>query len=152
MPKDLKNAKIITTYKNKGDRGDCNSYRGISLLSATGKVLARILLKRLQQLAEQVLVYPESQCGFRAQHSTIDMFFAVRQLQENREQRQPLYLSFVDFTKAFDLVNRTSLFTVLRKSGFPPTLLALIKAFHDDMMAGVQFDDNLSDHFHIQRV
>ena len=46
-------------------------------------------LARLQKLAERV--YSESQCGFRAERSTIDMVFSVRQVQENcREQQIPL--------------------------------------------------------------
>ena len=65
VPQDMKDAKIVTLYKNKGDKSDCNNYRGISLLSIVGKVFARVLLVRLQQLAERV--YPESQCGFRAE-------------------------------------------------------------------------------------
>ena len=115
----MRDAKIVTLYKNKGDRGDCNNFRGISLLSITGKVFARVVLNRLQKLAEKV--YPESQCGFRASRSTIDMVFSVRQLQEKcREQRRPLYLAFIDLTKAFDLVSRTGLFALLQKIGCPP--------------------------------
>ena len=71
----MKNANIITLYKNKGDRGDCNNYRGISLLNVVGKLLARVVLKRLQVLADRV--YPESQCGFRANRSTTDMVFSL---------------------------------------------------------------------------
>lgn len=48
----MKDANIITLYKNKVDRSDCNNYRGITLLSIVGKLFARITLKRLQVLAE----------------------------------------------------------------------------------------------------
>ena len=44
VPHDMHGAKIVTLYKNKGDRSDCNSYRGISLLSIVGKVFARVIL------------------------------------------------------------------------------------------------------------
>ena len=119
VPHDMRDAKIITLYKNKGERSDCNNYRGISLLSIVGKAFARVLLNRLQVLAERV--YPEAQCGFRAARSTIDMVFSVRQLQEKcREQRQPLYLAFIDLTKAFDLVSRDGLFSLLQRIGCPP--------------------------------
>lgn len=51
------------------------------------------------------------------------MIFAVRQLQEkSREQRQPLYMAFVDLAKAFDYVDRDSLFLELQKAGCPPTI------------------------------
>ena len=36
VPLDFENAKITTLYKNKGERGYCNNYHGISLLSVTG--------------------------------------------------------------------------------------------------------------------
>ena len=52
VPQDMKDANIITLYKNKVDRSDCNNYRGITLLSIVGKLFARITLKRLQVLAE----------------------------------------------------------------------------------------------------
>ena len=88
VPQDMCDANIITLYKNKGDRSDCNNYRGISLHSIVGKTFACVMLNRLQTLAE--CVYPEAQCGFRAQRSTIDMIFSLRQLQEKcREQTPP---------------------------------------------------------------
>ena len=47
---------IITLYKNKGDRNDCNNYQDISLLSIVRKLFASVALKHLQVLA--VRVYP----------------------------------------------------------------------------------------------
>ena len=90
-----------TRPKDKGHRSDCNTHRGISLLSITGKAFARVVLNRLQKLAKRV--YPEAQCGFKAGRSTIDMIFSLRLLQEKcREQRNPLYIAFIDLSKAFE--------------------------------------------------
>ena len=101
----MRDANIVTLYKNKGDRGDYNNYRGISLLNIVGKLFAKVVLMKLRVLAERI--YPESQCGFRAKRATIDMIFSLRQLQEKcREQGKPLYVAFIDLTKAFDLVSR----------------------------------------------
>ena len=109
---DTRDSNIITLYKNKGERNDCNNYRGISLLIIVGKVFTRVILIRLQKLAERI--YPDSQCGFRAEQSTIDMVFSLRQLQEKcREQHMPMHIAFIDLTKAFDLVSRDGLFKVL---------------------------------------
>lgn len=149
IPQDMRDAKIVTLYKNKGERSDCNNYRGISLLSIVGKAFARVVLSKLQLLADRV--YPESQCGFRAERSTIDMVFSLRQLQEKcREQRRPLYLAFIDLTKAFDLVSRNGLFALLERIGCPPKLLKMITSFHDDMYGTVQFDGSSSDPFPIK--
>ena len=139
IPQDMRDANIVTFYKNKGDRSDCNNYRGISLLSIVGKVFARVVLNRLQSLASRV--YPESQCGVRAGRSTVDMIFSLRQLQEKcRDQQQPLFIAFVDLTKAFDLVSRSGLFQILQKIGCPPNLLVVITSFHQDMQSTVCFD------------
>ena len=149
VPQDMRDAKVITLYKNKGERSDCNNYRGISLLSIVGKVFARVVLARLQTLASTV--YPEAQCGFRSERSTIDMIFATRQIQEKCvEQQMPLYIAFIDLTKAFDLVSRTGLFEILLRIGCPPTLLNLIISYHKDMEGVISFDGDESDPFPIK--
>lgn len=76
VPQEMRDSIITTLYRNKGARCDCNNYRGISLPCIAGKLFARVALRRLQQLAERV--YPESQCGFRSQRSTVDMIFSVK--------------------------------------------------------------------------
>ena len=136
IPQDMHDAKIVTLFKNKGDHSDCNIYHGIFLLSVVGKVFARVFLARLQILADRI--YPESQCGFRSGRSTVDMI-STKQLQEKcREQQKPLYLAFIDLTKAFDLVSRTGLFKLFEKVGCPPKLLSIIASFHVNMHGTVE--------------
>ena len=73
--------------------------RAISLLSVAGKIMARVVLSRLNFLADRV--YPENQCGFRPGRSTVDMIFTLSQLQEKCvEQNRPLLMAFIDLTKA----------------------------------------------------
>ena len=62
----------------------------------------------------------------------------------------PLYVAFIDLTKAFDTVNREALYMALLKIGCPPKLLSLIRSFHQDMKGTVQFDGNLSEPFDIR--
>ncbi|KAL8599288.1 hypothetical protein ACOMHN_008003 [Nucella lapillus] len=76
------------------------------------------------------------------------MIFSLRQLQEKcREQRRPL---FIDLTKAFDLVSRAGLFTLLQKIGCSPKLLRMITSFHEDMKGTVQYDGSSSSPFPIK--
>ena len=136
VPQDFKDASIIHLYKRKGDHAGCDNHRGISLLSAAGKVLARVLLNRLSAHVDELGILPESQCGFRTGPGTVDMIFSARQLQEKcQEQNRDLFLVFIDLTKAFDSVNRPCLWAVLSKIGCPDKFINIVKSFHDGMMA-----------------
>ena len=88
--------------------------------------------------------YRGLQCAFRAGRSTIDMIFSLRQLQGKcREQGMPLYLAFIDLTKAFETVSRDGLFKALSRLGCPPKLQSIIESFHTGMTGTVQFKATL---------
>ena len=111
-------------------------------------ILARVLLNRLNEHLEQSGLLPESQCGFRKDGGTIDMIFTARQLQEKcQEQNVDLYMTFVDLTKAFDTVSREGLWKIMAKFGCPAKFIAMVRQFHDDMLAKVQKDGEFSDPF-----
>ena len=112
-------------------------------------MFARILLNRLSKLAENVL--PETQCGFHPGQGTVDMIFSLKQIQENCiEQNRPLYMAFVDFTKAFDTVHRETLWKILRKIGCPDLIVDLIVSLHKDMKASVSLKGEVSKPFDVQ--
>ena len=138
VPKDWTDAVLIPIPK-KGDLSNCDNWRGISLLDVVGKVVARILQDRLQQLAEEEL--PESQCGFRKGRGCSDMIFAKRQLVEKSwEHQSKTFFLFIDLRKAYDSVPCEALWQVLAKLGMPDSTIQLIKAFHQGMQATIQLD------------
>ena len=147
VPQDYKDASIKHIYKNKGNRSICDNHRRISLLSIAGKILARLIFNRIiQHIVDDI--YPESQCGFRSGHGTIDMIFSLRQVAEKvREKSQELYIVFVDLTKAFDIVNQHALWKVLKKLGITDKILNIIISFHEGMKATVVSDGEFSDSF-----
>ena len=150
IPQELKDASIIHLYKRKGNPQVCDNHRGISLLSIAGKILAKILLNRLNVHLDQTGLIPESQCGFRKDRGTIDMIFTARQLQEKcQEQNVDLYMTFVDLTKAFDTVSRDGLWKIMAKFGCPPRFIAMVRQFHDDMQSRVQNDGEFSEPFEV---
>jgi len=81
LPEEWKELIIVSIYK-KGDKTDCNNYRGISLLPNTYKILSNILPSRLIPYAEEVI--GDHQCGFRRNRSTTDHIFCIRQILEKK--------------------------------------------------------------------
>ena len=103
---------IIMVFHKKKDRTECGNYRVISLVAHAGKILLKIIARLLSVYCERVGVLMEEQSGYRPNRSTTDMMFVISRLQElARKKRIPLYVCFIDLTKAYDSVDRTLLWT-----------------------------------------
>ena len=117
---------------------------GISLLDVVGKLFARVIQDRLQEVAEDTL--PESQCGFRKGRGCTDMMFVARQLVEKSiEHGSELHIVFVDLQKAYDSIPCAALWTVLDRLGVPPRLLLVVKSLHEGMIARIRVSGTLTD-------
>ena len=113
LPQPWKDA-VITIPHKKGEKTECGNYRGISLVSHAGKVLFKVVARRLSAYCEAKGLSPEEQCGFRPDRSTMDMMFVVRKLQEiGWKAGVSLFMFFIDLQKAYDTVDRTLLRHVL---------------------------------------
>ena len=135
-----KNAIIMVLHKKK-DRTECGNSRGISLVAHAGKILLKIIARRLSEYCEHVGILREEQSGFQPNRSTTDMMFVIRRLQElARKKRIPLYVCFIDLTKAYDSVGRTLLWTELVRLGVPQNMISVIRQFHEGMRACVGLD------------
>ena len=85
----------------KKDRKECRNYRDISLVAYAGKILLKTIARRLSEYCERVGILPEEQSDFRPNRSTTDMMFVICRLQKlARKKRLPLYVCFIDLTKA----------------------------------------------------
>jgi hypothetical protein len=125
LPYQWKESIIVPLHK-KGDKTDCNNYRGISLLSTSYKILSIILLSRLSQYVDEII--GDHQCGFRRNRSTTDQIFCIRQTLEKKCQyKETVHQLFIDFKKAYDSLRREVLYNILIEFGVPMKLVRLIK-------------------------
>ena len=121
-------------------------------MSHAGKVLLKVVARRLGAYCEAKGLLSEEQCGFRPDRSITYMILVVRRLQEvGRKARVSLVMCFIDL-KSYDTVDRTLLWQVLTRIGVPPQMMAVIQQFHDGMKASVQPDDGVcSDWFEVDQ-
>ena len=63
VPQQWKDAIIMVLHKEK-DRTECGNYRGISLVAHAGKILLKIIARRLSEYCERVGILPKEQSGF----------------------------------------------------------------------------------------
>ena len=127
VPQQWKDAAVTVLHK-KGDKTECGNYRGISLVSHTGKVLLKVVARRLSAYCEAKGLLPKEQCGFRPDRSTSDMMLVVRRLQQvqvGRKAGVSLHMCFIDLQKVYDTVDRTLLWQVLTRIGVPPQMIAV---------------------------
>lgn len=128
VPQEWKDATLVPLHKKK-DRRVCDNYRGISLLSIPGKVLANVVLGRIRDTVEARL--REEQCGFRRGRGTMDQIWLARQLIEKAvEHGTELHMCFVDLAKAYDSVPRAALVRVLREYGIEREIVQIIDQIH----------------------
>jgi len=136
------------TFTKKGNLTDCNSWGSITLLSVPGKVMASILLHRIQDAVDEKL--RREQAGFRKGRSCQEQIFTLRQIIEKViSGPDSILINFIDFKKAFDSVHRPSVWKILRSYGFPEKLINIIKAFYMDSSCAVRAEGQLSDWFQI---
>ena len=140
---------IMPIYKNKGDKGDFDNYRGITILSCLGKLFTSVINSRLNRYANEVNLINENQTGFRKNYSTLDHIFLLKNIIDIlvKNCKQKLYCAFVDYKKAFDTVWRSALWHKMLKSGITGKLHDLILNMYNNIKSCVSVNGNTSEYF-----
>ena len=144
MPIDWASACVVPLYRVKGDKYDCSSFTGISLLSVVGKVYGKGLIKRVREGTEGLIC--DEHGGFRRGRGCVDQILAVRQVCEKYLAKgKDVFWAFMDLEKAYDRIDREGLWTVLRLYEIGGRLLKGVKSFYVNGRACVRVGNSVSD-------
>ena len=125
-PQDWKRSVFIPIPKT-GNAKERSNYRTIALISHSSKVMFKILQARLQQYVNREL--PDVQAGFRKGRGSRDQIANIHWIiKKAREFQKNIYFCFIDNAKAFDYVDHSKLWKILRDGNTRPPNLPLEKS------------------------
>ena len=145
------NQTVISPLHKKGDINNPDNYRAIAVGSNMGKLFSSILLQRLLQFRQLSCPDTENQLGFCQEAQTVDHVYTLNTCIEKqvRKLKKRLYTCFVDFRKAFDLLNRSALLYKLSELGVDGNFFKCISYMYTHSCASIKMVKKLSDTFDV---
>ena len=129
FPTDWKDA-IVTPLPKPGDKSNVTNYRPISQIPLPGKVLERIVHTHISNYLETNNLLNPKQGGFRKNHSTITTVANfTNDLFHNINNNEHSIATFIDMSKAFDVVNHNILLLKCGKLGLNGNIQNWLKSY-----------------------
>ena len=135
IPPQWLNGNITRLYKGKGTKGKCSNERGITLASNIGKLFERMVNNRATLMADMT----DAQAGGQKGRATTDHLLILKEaINAARTQKQPVYATFLDVTKAYDKAWIDAIMYVMNKRGIYSQIWAITKMLNENLTATIQ--------------
>ena len=144
FPSKWKTSRVTPIHKS-GAHSDQNNYRPISILSIASKILERHIHDCFYSFLIKNRLLDIAQSGFRVNHSCeTALARLIHMWTSNMDNGLLNGIVFVDFRKAFDLVDTNLLLQKLAMYHCDKTSLAWFKSYLQDRRQCVQYKSSLS--------
>lgn len=133
FPDKWKLARLVLIPKPDKPIGDPSAYRPLCMLDEIGKLLERIIVRRMQNHMRIIEVLSDRQFGFRIGKSTVEAIAAVRGKIESitRERRFAIGIA-LDIKNAFGSVPWDNINKALWEENFPVYIQDIIRGYLDN--------------------
>ena len=150
-PRQWKTATIIPILKKYKEASNPRNYRPISLTSCLGKILDKLLNKRLYWFLETNNFLPIEQSGFRRGRSTIDNLICLEsEIRHAILNKQFLTAVFLDIEKAYDSCWHLTILKELETFNLKGKLPCMIQSFLEQRNFQVCLDDTMSNYREVE--
>ena len=129
FPNQLKCAKVYPIFKG-GSKSDPSNYRPISVLPTISKIFEKHVNKHLMNYLNKYKLIHESQSGFRQKHSCqTALIKLIDQWMSSIDKGDLVGSLFIDFRKAFDVVDHEILMKKLALYKLSETSITWFKSY-----------------------
>ena len=130
IPKDWLKSILIPICKPNKEPNEITSYRPISLLSCTSKLMERMIASRLDWILESHNLISSTQCGFRKQRSTYDQLTLIdHEIKMSLQNNGICIAAFIDLTGAFDRVWNVAVLQKMINMGFSGRIIGWLYSY-----------------------
>ena len=142
IPETWETGTITRLYKGKGKQGKCSNERGITVSSNMGKMFERIVNNR----AKQQVKISDAQAGGKEKRATTDHLFILKDvINAQKQKKKPIYMAFLDVTKAYDKAWLTGIMYALHKNGLTGPLWNIVRKLNTNLKANIKTKDGMTD-------
>lgn len=140
FPDPWKQGTVVMIPKNKPGSLTPSSFRPITLLPLFGKVLERLMARRLLAFIESSGGLHDAQFGFRSGRSTTDALMRLNKVVRDAHSsgRMVLIIS-LDISAAFDSVKWVDIINSLKKFNIPNYLINLCSSFFSNRSVTIRY-------------
>jgi exonuclease III len=145
VPGHMMDSIIIPLLKDvKGDISDKENYRPIAITCISSKIVELLILQRYRSCLNTT----SNQFSFKSQHSTDMCALILKEtVQHFVSQSSPVYLCYVDASKAFDRINYWHLYSKLLSRGLPVLIVRLFVYWYSSQTFVIKWCDLYSSPF-----
>lgn len=145
IPDSFMDTLLVPLVKDKhGNLSDKDNYRPLAITCIVSKLLEIIILNRYSDK----LSTTDNQFGFKNKLSTELCIYALKQISDYYvDLGSPMYLCFLDASKAFDKINHWILFNKLIDRKFPVLIVRLLVYWYSYQKFYLRWNNHVSTSF-----
>ena len=145
FPSQLKIPKVLPIFKG-GDKSDPSNYRPISILPTVSKIFEKHINKHLMAYLNKYRLIFEHQSGFRQRHSCqTALVKLIDEWIKCIDKGEMIGALFIDFRKAFDLVDHNILLRKLSLYKFNQSAVRWFKSYLSYRQQTIESEKGLTD-------
>lgn len=137
---------ITSAIPKRGDHRHIANIRPISSLPLPGKLLERFMNTSLIEHLEHNNLLCKEQGGFRKNHSTSQSCFDIlHSIYKMNNIKHPTIITYIDFSKAFNVINHKLLLKKLKNLSIEGKFLTLLENYLNNRKQIVKLNNIVSD-------